>query len=157
RARGRSNHSGSSEGLEGSAQLASARRRSRLLPADHRPTARVCFAARDARVSVHRRRAAACGRFLKEDTMASNSARIRTTVGVIIGIALVGVFACRKEPDRTMSTAPAKKHLILVGPTADHLSEDEYSVSMSDPREVIWLSIEKQKLGIRFPVDQPKL
>ena len=89
--------------------------------------------------------------------MARSSARIRTTV-VVVGIALLGTFSCgKKEPDRSTTGAPAKKHLILVGPTADHLSEDEYSVSMSDPREVIWLSIEKQKLGIRFPVDQPKL
>jgi hypothetical protein len=60
-------------------------------------------------------------------------------------------------PTEAGPTAPAKKHIVVIGPTADHLSEPKVYVSKMDPREMIWLSNEKQSLEIVFPQTQPKL
>jgi len=97
--------------------------------------------------------------------MANGSARITIAVvflliGGLIGF-LIGNAGKRKggEPESTMTAAhkpaPTKKHIVVIGPSADHLSEDKVSVSKSNPREVIWLSNEEQSLEITFPVNQP--
>ncbi len=77
-------------------------------------------------------------------------------VALVVGFALGWLVAGKKGGGRAAET-PGKKHIVVIGPAADHLSEPRVYISKADPKEMIWLSNERQSLKIVFPKKQAKL